>query len=186
MRKAPPAPDDSDDAELFRAAIGADRGKVRALPEAPIPPSAPKPKPSTKMAWRDADEAREEFRRMAIPALEAGDALAYRRDEIPPQVLRRLARGEYAAQEELDLHGLPAREAESLLREFLRDCRSHGVGCVRIVHGKGRNSEERLPVLKNLVDRLLRQRADVLAFHSPPPAQGGTGAVLALLATRAR
>ena len=66
-----------------------------------------------------------------------------------------------------------ARAAEALLREFLRDCRAHGVGCVRIVHGKGRNSEERLPVLKNLVDRVLRHRADVLAFHSPPAAQGG-------------
>mgnify|MGYP001556106221 CR=1 FL=1 len=120
--------------------------------------------------------------RISGPAAGAAlDALAHRRDEIPPQVLRRLARGEYAAQEELDLHGLPARTAESLLREFLRDCRAHGVGCVRIVHGKGRNSGERLPVLKNLVDRVLRQRADVLAFHSPPAAQGGTGAVLVLL-----
>ena len=62
--------------------------------------------------------------------------------------------------------------------------RTHGVGCVRIVHGKGRNSEERLPVLKNLVDRVLRHRADVLAFHSAPAAQGGTGAVLALLEKR--
>ena len=181
MRKAPPEPDDRDDAELFRTAIGADRGKVRALPDSPLPPVAPKPKPSTKMARRDEDEAREELRHGAISALEAGDALGYRRDEIPQQILKRLARGEYAAQEELDLHGLPARTAEPLLREFLRDCRTHGVGCVRIVHGKGRNSEERLPVLKNLVDRVLRQRADVLAFHSPPPAQGGTGAVLVLL-----
>ena len=184
MRKAPPEPDDRDDAELFRAAIGADRGKVRELPAAPAPPAAPKPRPSTKMARRDEDDAREEFRRMEVSALEAGDALGYRRDEVPPQVLRRLARGEYAAQEELDLHGLPARTAESLLREFLRDCRAHGVGCVRIVHGKGRNSEERLPVLKNLVDRVLRHRADVLAFHSPPTAQGGTGAVLVLLEKR--
>ena len=181
MRKPPPEPDDRDDTELFRSAIGADRGKVRALPDAPPPPSSPKPKPSLKMARRDDDDAREEFRNLAISALEAGDALAHRRDEVPPQVLRRLARGEYAAQEELDLHGLPARTAESLLREFLKDCRTHGVGCVRIVHGKGRNSEERLPVLKNLVDRVLRQRADVLAFHSPPAAQGGTGAVLVLL-----
>lgn len=181
MRKAPPEPDDRDDAELFRAAIGADRGKVRSLPDVPPLPAPPKPKPSTKMARRDDDEARDEFRRMATPALEAGDALAYRRDAVSSQVFRRLARGEYAAQEELDLHGLPAREAEALLREFLRDCRTHGVGCVRIVHGKGRNSGERLPVLKNLVDRMLRQRADVLAFHSPPPAQGGTGAVLVLL-----
>lgn len=181
MRKKPPADDPADDAELFRAAIGADRGKVRALPEAALPPSAPKPRPSAKMARRDEDDARHEFRHGAIAALDAGDALSHRRGDVPPQVLKKLARGQYAAQEELDLHGLPARAAEALLREFLRDCRRHGVGCVRIVHGKGRHSEERLPVLKNLVDRVLRQRADVLAFHSPPVAQGGTGAVLVLL-----
>ena len=188
MRKAPPRipseQDDRDDAELFRAAIGADAGKVRELPQAAPPPAAPKPRPSAKMARLDEDAARDEFRRMAVSALEAGDALAYRRDEVPPRVLKKLARGEYAAQEELDLHGLPAQAAEALLREFLRDCRRHGLGCVRIVHGKGRNSEERLPVLKNLVDRLLRQRADVLAFHSSPTAQGGTGAVLVLLEKR--
>lgn len=184
MRKAPPDPDDRDDASLFRAAIGADAGQVRPLPPATPPPAPPKPKPSAKMARRDEDAAREEFRHMLVSALEAGDALSYRRDEIPPRVLKKLARGEYAAQEELDLHGLPAQAAEALLREFLRDCRAHGLGCVRIVHGKGRNSEERLPVLKNLVDRVLRQRADVLAFHSPPAAQGGTGAVLVLLEKR--
>ncbi len=184
MRKAPPDPDDRDDASLFRAAIGADAGQVRPLPPAPPPPAPPKPKPSAKMARRDEDAAREEFRHMLVSALEAGDTLSYRRDEITPRVLKKLARGEYAAQEELDLHGLPAQAAEALLREFLRDCRAHGLGCVRIVHGKGRNSEERLPVLKNLVDRILRQRADVLAFHSPPAAQGGTGAVLVLLEKR--
>jgi DNA-nicking Smr family endonuclease len=175
---------EEDDAALFREAIGADRGKVRAMPAPPAPPAAPKPRPSAKMARRDEEAAREEFRHVVIAALEAGDVLSFRRDAVPPQVLKRLARGEYAAQEELDLHGLPARSAEALLREFLRDCRAHGVGCVRIVHGKGRNSEERLPVLKNLVDRVLRHRADVLAFHSPPAAQGGSGAVLVLLEKR--
>ena len=181
MRKNTPPDEPIDDAALFREAIGADRGKVRALPDAPLPPSPPKPRPAAKMARRDEDAARDAFRHAVIAALEAGDTLSHRRDEVPPQVLKRLARGEYSAQEELDLHGLPAQAAESLLRAFLRDCRAHGVGCVRIVHGKGRNSEERLPVLKNLVDRVLRHRADVLAFHSPPAAQGGTGAVLVLL-----
>ena len=184
MRKAPPEIDDRDDAELFRAAIGADRGKVRALPETPLPPSPPKPKPSAKMARRDEEAARTEFQHAVIAALDADDVLSHRRDGIPPMVLKRLARGEYSPQEELDLHGLPARTAEAMLREFLRDCRAHGIGCVRIVHGKGRNSEERLPVLKNLVDRVLRQRGDVLAFHSPPAAQGGSGAVLVLLEKR--
>ena len=52
------------------------------------------------------------------------------------------------------------------------------------VHGKGLHSESGVPVLKNLVDRLLRQRADVLAFASAPAAQGGHGAVLVLLNRR--
>ncbi len=188
VRKKPPgdAPDDHDvdDAALFRDAIGVDLGKVRAMPDVPLPPSPPKPKPSAKMARRDEAEARDAFQHAVIASLEAGDALSYRREALPPTVLKRLARGEYAAQEELDLHGLPARAAEARLREFLRDCRTHGLGCVRIIHGKGLNSGERLPVLKNLVDRVLRHRADVLAFHSPPAAQGGAGAVLVLLEKR--
>ncbi len=189
VRKKPPtdaAPDadELDDATLFRSAIGLDRGKVRAMPDVPVPPAPPKPKPSAKMTRRDEEQARDAFQHAVIAALEAGDVLSYRRNEVPPPVLKRLARGEYAAQEELDLHGLPARTAEALLREFLRDCRTHGLGCVRIIHGKGLNSGERLPVLKNLVDRVLRHRADVLAFHSPPAAQGGAGAVLVLLEKR--
>src|SRR3546814_20459367 len=44
----------------------------------------------------------------------------------------------------------------------------------------GLHSDSRIPPLKNLVDRMLRQRADVLAFHSAPAAQGGGGAVLVL------
>ena len=92
MRKLPPEipPEhgDGDDGALFRSAIGADRGKVRALPDAAPPPAAPKPKPSAKMALRDEDAAREEFRHAVIAALEAGDALSYRRDGIDPRVLK--------------------------------------------------------------------------------------------------
>ena len=66
----------------------------------------------------------------------------------------------------------------------MKECRHAGLGCVRIVHGKGLHSDSGVPVLKNLVDRLLRQRADVLAFHSAPAAQGGHGAVLVLLSAR--
>ncbi len=180
-KKEPEKTCEMSDADLFRSAIGAERGQVRTLPSITPPPAPAKPKPAAHMARRDEEDARDTFRSMLVSSLEAGDALSYRRDEITPRVLRKLARGDYAAQEELDLHGLPLRSAEALLREFLRDCRTHGVGCIRIIHGKGRNSEERLPVLKNMVDRVLRQRADVLAFHSPPAAQGGTGAVLVLL-----
>ncbi|MNT90815.1 putative DNA endonuclease SmrA [compost metagenome] len=71
-----------------------------------------------------------------------------------------------------------------MLREFLLEAHAHEHGCVRIIHGKGLQSDGGAPVLKNLVDRMLRQRNDVLAFHSAPPTQGGTGAMLVLLANR--
>lgn len=148
------------------------------------------------MAERDERAALEEFRQglvmgssasSAQALLEAGDALSYRRDALPPRAFQRLKRGEIAVQDELDLHGADARDAESLLRGFVADAHYRGLGCVRVIHGKGLHGETLFgsrgaPVLKNLTDRLLRQRADVLAFHSAPLAQGGTGAVLVLLA----
>lgn len=173
-------PHEEDDAALFRRAIG----PVRELPAAQAPPAAPRAAPRARMAERDEADARSEFARLLDgAALEAGDSLRYRRDEIPPRVLKRLARGQYAAQEELDLHLANVDRAATLLRRFLADARDAGLGCVRIVHGKGLHSDG-VPALKNLVDRMLRQRADVLAFHSAPAAQGGTGAVLVLLRGR--
>jgi len=183
-RKPPPADagdEPADDAALFRAAIG----PVRVLPEAERAPEKPKPRPAARMRERDEDDARDAFR-LALDELplQAGDALRYRRDEVPPRVLQRLGRGEYAAQDEIDLHLADLAGAETLLRRFLREAIDDGLGCVRVIHGKGLNSPEGVPLLKNLVDRMLRQRADVLAFHSAPAAQGGTGAVLVLLARR--
>ncbi len=180
-RKPEAPPPDDDDAALFRAAIG----PVREIEAPPAPPAKPRPKPRAAMAERDEANARSEFR-LALDEelLGAGDALSYRRDEVTARVLRRLARGEYAAGDELDLHGIEAKTAENWLREFLRHALHEGIACVRIIHGKGRYSAEGIPVLKNLVDRMLRQRADVLAFHSAPAAQGGTGAVLVLLKTK--
>jgi len=173
-------PPEDDDAALFRSAIG----RVRELPRSDAPPARPKPRPGTRMAELDDAEAIGEFRRLlASEPLEPGDSLRYRRDEVPARVLKRLAQGQYAAQDELDLHGATAAGAETLLRRFLQDARDAGLPCVRIVHGKGLGSGG-VPVLKNLVDRILRQRGDVLAFHSAPAAQGGTGAVLVLLRPR--
>jgi DNA-nicking Smr family endonuclease len=171
--------DDGDDAALFRAAIG----PVRELPPAIAPPGKPKPRPLPRMSARDDAEALGEFHRaLRADVLEVGDALAFRRGNLPSRVLQRLRRGDYAAQDELDLHHSDATQAEALLRRFLKESGQAGLGCVRIVHGKGLHSDSGVPVLKNLVDRMLRQRADVLAFHSAPPAQGGQGAVLVLLA----
>lgn len=184
---------DDDGADLFREAIG----PVRRLPDATPPPATPKPRPRARMAELDEADARRSFRfALDESLLEAADALSYRSDALPPAVFARLKRGEIAVQEEIDLHGADVRTAERLLRAFINDARRHGVGCVGVIHGKGlhgaalegRPVDSRgAPVLKNLVDRMLRQRADVLGFHSAPAPRGGTGAVVVLLApTRQR
>jgi len=173
-------PPDDDDAALFRDAIG----DVRRLRDAPPPPRKAPPKPAARMAERDEHDARGEFQRGldALDPLSAGDVLSHRRDALPPRAFQRLKRGQFSVQDELDLHGATALQAEGLLRRFLAEAHAHDHGCVRVIHGKGQRAEGDAPVLKNLVDRLLRQRADVLAFHSAPSTQGGTGAVLVLLA----
>ena len=179
---ARPDPPEDDDAALFRDAIG----EVRRMEDAPPPPRKAPPRPRARMAERDELDARSEFQRGldALEPLAAGDTLSHRRDALPARAFQRLKGGQYAAQDELDLHGATAAQAEGLLRRFLADAALHEYGCVRIIHGKGQRADAGAPVIKNLVDRLLRQRADVMAFHSAPPAQGGTGAVLVLLARR--
>jgi len=173
--------DAEDDAALFRDAIG----PVRELPAAPPPPARPRPRAAPRMAQRDEAEALSEFRRaMAADALEAGDVLSHRREAVAPRTFQRPRRGLFAVQDELDLHHAHAQAAEAMLREFIAEARRNGHGVVRVIHGKGLHGGSNAPVLKNLVDRVLRHRADVLAFHSAPTAQGGTGAVLVLLAPR--
>lgn len=174
-RAAAAAPDD---AALFREAIG----PVRVIAVEPAAIEAPKPQPNTRRHDEDEAEALRESLRQPLDALAyaMGEVLEYRRDELPMAALKRLKRGEFAAQDELDLHRMRVDEAEAALRIFLGAARRNQFPCVRLVHGKGLRSEFG-PVLKALVDRVLRHRGDVLAFCSAPAAQGGTGATLVLL-----
>lgn len=168
----------SEDAELFRSAIGA----VRELKIEEPATSRPKLKPHTRMAERDEQEALSEFQQaMRTHFIEAGDTLSYRQTHITQRTLKRLARGEYAVQDEIDLHGCRSDDAKMLFKQFLNDVQNEGFSCVRIIHGKGLHSKDSAPQIKNLVDQWLRQRHDVLAFHSAPANQGGVGAVLVLL-----
>ena len=168
-----------DDAALFRDAIG----PVRRIEIEAAAATRVRPKAVPKMRARDEAEALRESRHppVSAAAFDGSEPLSYRRDEVAPRVLKRLAGGLYTVQDEVDLHHLPASEAEKLLKQFLHHVRDEGGGCVRVIHGKGLRSEHG-PVLKAMVDGVLRHRGDVLAFASPPPAQGGTGAVLVLLA----
>ncbi|MFZ1908810.1 MAG: Smr/MutS family protein [Burkholderiales bacterium] len=118
-------------------------------------------------------------------ALESGEELVYLRDGLSRQALRRLRRGHWVVQDELDLHGMNRAQAAISVAEFLRRCALRGRHCVRIVHGKGLGSPNREPVLKHKLRKWLMLRDEVLAFCQAPQAQGGSGAVLVLLKARA-
>jgi DNA-nicking Smr family endonuclease len=103
---------------------------------------------------------------------------------LDPRVLRRLRRGDYAWQAHLDLHGLTSEAARAAVDRFLTDAMSAGHRCVLIVHGRGHNSKDQTPVLKErLKVWLARGRAAraVLAFTSARPHDGGAGALYVLL-----
>jgi len=113
--------------------------------------------------------------------LEADESLSYCAPGIGPDVLRRLRRGEWSIQAQIDLHGHRVDEAREALVEFLRDSIKRGLRCVRVVHGKGLGSPGRMPVLKGKVRSWLGQRDEVIAFCQARGADGGTGAVMVLL-----
>ncbi len=113
--------------------------------------------------------------------LEVGDSWNFMRSGISQQTLKRLRRGHWRIQDELDLHGLTRDEARQALIVFLDRCSQLGMRCVRIIHGKGLSSRNREPVLKTRIGNWLMQRADVLAFCQAKPEHGGGGALLILL-----
>lgn len=103
------------------------------------------------------------------------------RDGLNRMTLRKLRRGEWPIQDELDLHGLNNDEARKLLVEFLHHATQRGLRCVNVIHGKGWRSEGRDGILKVHTRNWLTQHIHVLAFCEAPPNAGGGGAVWVLL-----
>lgn len=112
---------------------------------------------------------------------ESGDELKFLRSGYSTRLLKKLRRGDYAIQDELDLHGLVSGEAKQETHAFVNECARDNVRAVRIVHGKGRNSAGRTPVLKNMLIGWLSKNQHVIAVVSTPANDGGTGAVYVLL-----
>ena len=113
--------------------------------------------------------------------LDTDDALSFRRPGIAPEVVRKLRRGVWAIQAQLDLHGLRRDEARERLTRFVFDAKRSGLRCVRVIHGKGHGSPGREPVLKSKVQGWLVQKQEVIAFTQARAADGGTGALMVLL-----
>ena len=114
--------------------------------------------------------------------LDTDDALSYRRPGIGTDVTRKLRKGGWSIQGQVDLHGLRREEAREALVDFIKDAERMGWRCVRVVHGKGLGSPGKTPVLKGKVQSWLIQKQEVLAFVQARPAHGGAGALVVPLA----
>jgi DNA-nicking Smr family endonuclease len=113
--------------------------------------------------------------------LETDETLSFRRPEIAVEVVRKLRRGHWSLQAQIDLHGLRRDQAREALGQFIHDSARRGLRCVRVVHGKGHGSPGREPVLKSRVRRWLVQKSEVLAFVQARGSDGGAGALMVLL-----
>ncbi|KQV91998.1 Smr/MutS family protein [Pelomonas sp. Root1237] len=113
--------------------------------------------------------------------LDTDETLSFRREGISLEAVRKLRRGHWALQAQLDLHGLRRDAAREALGLFIHDSARRGLRCVRVVHGKGHGSPGREPVLKGRVRRWLVQKNEVLAFVQARASDGGAGALIVLL-----
>jgi DNA-nicking Smr family endonuclease len=113
--------------------------------------------------------------------LDTDEALSFRRPGMGPDVVRKLRRGGWSIQGQVDLHGLRREDARAALSQFIKDAHKIGWRCVRVVHGKGLGSPGKTPVLKGKVQSWLIQKQEVLAFVQARPAEGGAGALVVLL-----
>lgn len=168
----------TEDVELFRQTIG----KVKSIKQDNVllqPEKKPPPRPRTKVA--DRDNPLQKLVDSPVEILSHEDRLSFIAPGLQKNVLKKLRKGYFGPDADIDLHGLSSQEAKRQLLNFLHHCVENGCRCVHIIHGKGYRSPDNHPILKNEINLWLRQHKDVLAFCSAPPKEGGTGAVFVLL-----
>jgi DNA-nicking Smr family endonuclease len=168
------------DIDEFRRAM---QGTRPLQAEERVPHDKRKPKPKARFSRADDQRVLAESLEDDIDTIEHGygAALRFHRQHVGRRTMRKLQRGGYSVQAEIDLHGMTLDEARPALSDFIHYSASQGKYCVRIVHGKGLGSGHKGPVLKNAVNRWLRRWDCVLAFVSTRQVDGGTGAVYVLL-----
>lgn len=178
-KTAPPSLSD-DESSLFRTSIGG----TRPLPDngkTVFPPHLPWPVPRQNRTDENPLSVDGLSDHIPQELAEIEEEFYFLRPGVAPLTMKRLRRGHWAIQAELDLHGMTSDEARSCLIGFLDECKQLGLRCVRVIHGKGLSSRNREPVLKLKTASWLMQRPEILAFCQARPMDGGSGAVIVLL-----
>ncbi|MEX3933112.1 Smr/MutS family protein [Paraburkholderia phymatum] len=169
------------DAELFRREIG-EVAPLSAKPRASVTRTPPAPVPMQTKLDEEAvlhEAISDEFDPEVL--LDTDESLSYCRPGVSQEIVKKLRRGAWIVQAQLDLHGMRREEAREALSEFIREASKKGLRCLRVIHGKGLGSVGKEPVLKGKVRAWLVQKEEVIAFSQARPHDGGAGAVLILL-----
>jgi DNA-nicking Smr family endonuclease len=101
-----------------------------------------------------------------------------------PNLLPKLRRGDFSIQAHFDLHGMTTAEAREALERFILSSAIKGLRCVLIIHGRGLNSRDQIPILKERMSSWLKRgrlKQMVLAFATAQPCDGGAGALYVFL-----
>ncbi|GAA4017215.1 Smr/MutS family protein [Actimicrobium antarcticum] len=169
------------EADLFRHSIGRVAPLV-STNKADLQPPRPDPIARQHLADEQAALAESLSDDFSVESLlETDAALSFARSSIGADTVRKLRRGHWAIQSQLDLHGMRTDEAREALSEYLRSVGRRGLRCVRIIHGKGLGSINKEPVLKGKVRNWLVQKEEVIAFCQAKASDGGSGALVVLL-----
>lgn len=189
QRPSPPSPVSSppgDEETLFRAAMaGVQRIRWNGPEEEGLRPAAP------ETPFLPGEEESDPLRRL----VESGEGFCVAHTPeymegvgclVPPEITRRLHRGDFAVQAHLDLHGFTAAAAREAFDAFMQEAITAGRRAVLVIHGRGLSSTEQ-PVLKTRLAEWLTTgcwRKWIVAFASARWCDGGSGASYVLLRGR--
>ncbi|MYM95230.1 Smr/MutS family protein [Duganella vulcania] len=175
------------EANIFQASVGgvkrmpvSDR-YVPSLPKSAATAAAPARK--LTQAEDDAAVLRESLSDLfeVDHYLEDDPALNYAAPGVGPDVVKKMRKGHWPVQDELDLHGLRRDDARDAIGDFLRKSAMRNYRCVCVIHGRGFGSRGQEPVLKSMVHSWLVQKEEVVAFCQARSSEGGEGALIVLL-----
>lgn len=175
------------EANIFQTALGG--VKRMPAPDRYVPQSVPKsvaleaaPKRKLTQAEDDALVLKESLSDLfeVDHYLEDDPALNYSAPGVGPDVMKKLRKGHWPVQDELDLHGMNRDQARDALGAFLTKSQQRNHRCVCVIHGRGFGSRGQEPVLKSMVHSWLVQKG-VVAFCQARNNEGGEGALIVLL-----
>ena len=109
------------------------------------------------------------------------DGDLFYRSGVQKRKLRELKRGRLRIADILDLHGFTQTSTPTAITSFIASCNNPDNQCVMIITGKGRNSPDRVAVVRTAALETLRNHPGVLAYCCSQPDDGGQGAFYVLL-----